>query len=178
MNQTLHPPQLFLLLGTLCMALLMRWQGAPLSSVPESAAGIVSFELARTKAQASAIRNAWGETEAAPLVQIAIQNTRLDFAFILFYMLFLYVGATVTVVPLPSKLGTVAGYTGLLILIAALMDVIENGLMLYQLQHRITSVTAMATFIAATLKFVLLLLCALWIIFTALLRFFTAVPTA
>lgn len=178
MTQGLHPPQLLLLLGTICIALLMRWQGAPLSSLPESPAGIVSFELARTKTQAAAIRNAWGETEAAPLVQIAIQNTRLDFAFILFYMLFLYGGATVGVVGLPPKFGAMATYMGLFILIAALMDVIENGLMLYQLQHRITSVTAMATFIAATVKFVLLLLSALWIIISSLLRFFKAAPTA
>lgn len=170
MTQSFRSLQLLLFTGTILMALLMRWQGAPLSNAPESPAGIVSFELARTAAEAAAIRNAWGETEEAPLMQVAIHNTRLDFAFILFYMLFLYAAATAGTTQLPAFFSRMAPFAGILALKAGLMDVVENAFMLYQLQHRITTFTAMATHIAAVIKFGLILLVALWVLITSLIR--------
>lgn len=169
-----RPLQLLLLAGTLLLALLLSWQGAPLTSVAESPAGIVSLQWARTAQQATAIRNAWGTVPEAPLMQVALQNIRLDFAYILFYVLLLYTAVMAGSQQLPTALRRWVPYMGILTLKAGLMDVIENGMLLYQLQHRITQLTAAVTYTAAILKFLLLVIVATWILMNTLLRLFAA----
>ncbi|HMO33650.1 MAG TPA: hypothetical protein PKE63_01590 [Lacibacter sp.] len=155
---------LFLFAGTLIMTLLMRWHGAPLSRFPESPAGIVSLELAKTKATTAAILSAWRERPVPNTIARARQNTWLDFAFILFYSLFLYTACTVVARSFHPAHQSAAYSLALLPLLAGLLDVLENAGMLWQLSRGAEEWMARATWCCALLKFTLLLAVVVWLI--------------
>jgi hypothetical protein len=156
---------LFLLTGTLLLFILLRIQGAGLLHEQYAPAGIVSLEMASTPASAAAVTDHWN---AANLKGKAVRNIWLDFLFIPFYMLLFYSlcgSISVRMKGFGAKLGVLLAFGAL---IAAHFDVVENTLMLFTLSGHYNAVTTMLTAILASTKFLLILLCLLYVIILGL----------
>ncbi|MBX9784761.1 MAG: hypothetical protein K2X48_15845 [Chitinophagaceae bacterium] len=149
---------LILFLGTVAMIAVMRWHGAPLIT-PVSKAGIVSLELAKSTEQATIIINQWQQNN---LIQQAINNTYIDFVFIIFYALFLYAYCFYISIKQQPWAGAISRTLALAALTAGLCDVIENYCMLQMLQGSVTSAHAFLSWLFAVIKFGLLMAVILW----------------
>jgi hypothetical protein len=140
----------------------MRWHGAPLIT-PVSKAGIVSLELAKTPKQASEIINLWNYLDPPPnLIKHAITNTYIDFAFIIFYSLFLYSYCFFISTKQKHWAATISRTLAITALTAGLCDVFENYCMLQMLQQPVTSTYAFLSWLFALTKFILLAATVLW----------------
>jgi hypothetical protein len=163
--------QLVLLAGTLCMLLVMRWHGQLLSSFPESPAGIVSLELAKSRAQTDSIISAWSAYPSKDVVKHAIQNTRLDFLFLLFYSLLLFTLCQTFSFKQKGITRTISHGLATGSLLAGLLDVMENLLLLEALQGNSTPAGAWLAWLFATVKFALVGIIVLWLLYCYLSRF-------
>ncbi len=154
---------LFFLAGTLFFFWLLRWQGQTLVNTV-SPAGIISLELAFDSGKASSIVNTWKESRHLSF----LLNMLLDFLLIPFYGLFFY-----------SICGFFSGQygTGALqrvavllafgSLVAVVMDVGENLLMLTSFYIGVLSPLVWLTGIAAVIKFALIAVSIVYIIFSS-----------
>jgi hypothetical protein len=139
------------LTGTAVLLALLRIQGGPLVN-EQAPAGIVSFELAGSRTKAEAIASAW---ESEGKMKTALGNIRLDYLFIPFYSLFLYIACGTLAT------GRVNGSrrTGVWIafgsLLAGMLDVFENLVMSAQIKGNISNAGVLATTLLASAKFVL-----------------------
>jgi len=117
-------------LFTVLMFMVMNITGASLVT-SEAPQGIISFELAHTLQQALAIMDGWGPTQK----MAAAYNLGIDYLFMLVYAFFLSffcftrAEALSPLKPLWAKLGWLLGW---LLLLAGLLDAMENY-MLYRL---------------------------------------------
>jgi hypothetical protein len=132
---------------------------------PYTPNNIIAFELAKTPEAAEQIILHWGKAG----VQQAINSIYLDFVFILLYCASIMMGCFVasnyaTMEPLQST----AIYFSIAIWVAGALDVIENIAMLKTLQH-ITEQTTLLAYYMATIKFTLVALCLLYVLFSALI---------
>jgi hypothetical protein len=160
---------LFFLFGTIVLALLMRWQGATLQQSPETKAGIVALELAGNKENARHILAVW---ENASVIQVAFRNTQLDFIFLFFYSLFLYIACFQLSLVQQGWMQTTSQTLSLSALFAGCCDVVENGLMLQQLQQDMVAWVYPMTYVVALIKFLLLVVVVIWILFSLLQQLF------
>ncbi len=136
---------------------------------------IVDFELAHTSGTAQQILTAWGEHGR----QWATWSVWLDFLFIPCYALFL-AGLILIEVrrprldvllqgPIhPGWWRTVGLSLAWALFLAASLDVVENGLLLHSLDHwqSVVPTVAGAAFWAAVAKFLILMLCVLYVLFS------------
>ena len=153
----------FLILSAVFMSILER-QGKGLST-GQAPHGIVSLELAGDGERAGGIVKEW---EAQGLKAKAIGNIRLDFLFIPFYSIGLYMlcGSLATWrSERPDRKGVRIAFGCLL---AGLFDALENTLMLAGLRGHVSDVLSSATALFAGSKFVLLATAALYILYRAL----------
>jgi hypothetical protein len=162
--------QIFILIiataGTLLLATMMKDQGAPLITCNTSM-GILNLEFAATPSSANEVLTAWQATpcnDGRSLVAIAIANTKLDFVFIAFYVLFFYMTSLI----LGQSLLGMAGKLGLWLrwgsVLAGLLDVVENLFMFNTLQGNITGMGTYATALCAKIKFGLVAACLLYLL--------------
>lgn len=163
---------LFLFSGTMLLFLVMRWHGKPLAQLPETKAGIVSLEFAKTKQRANEIVNDW---KSNGLQQHAISNTSIDYLFIFFYGLFLFTANWLIALKQKSTLKTISQTIALLGLTAALFDVIENFFLIKMLAFTSTDSEIFITWWLAAIKFLLVAIAVLWILIN-LLYFIIAKP--
>ena len=154
-----------LLTGTLCLLLVMRWHGQLLSSFSQSPAGIVSLELAKTKERTDAIVQAWASYSSADVVQHAVQNTQIDFVFLLFYSLLLFALCHSCSLQQRGAQQLISQILSIGALKAGLLDVAENLLLLQSLKGNSTDVSAWCTWLFATVKFALVAVTILWLLF-------------
>ena len=135
----------------------LRWQGASLYT-PESKGGIVDLEMADTPEKLQHLMGVWNK-------QVAVNNIYIDFLFIPCYALLLAVCckymAEKIVRPSYQKW---ANTLVKLIAVAAILDVVENILMLMSIAGNYTPETLLLTRLIATGKFVLLGLAMLFIL--------------
>ena len=149
---------------TLLILFLIQRHGAALMN-EKAPYGIVSLELAGKATEAQSIVDSWkkeGKTTTA------LGNIRLDFLFIPFYSILLYMtcGSLATIHPArPQRIGTGIAFGCLL---AGLFDVFENVCMMASLNGKGGSVTAAATSALATAKFSLLVIALLYIAFSSM----------
>lgn len=143
----------FLLAGTLIMIIVMRWHGKPLTQTPSAKAGIVSLEFAKSKQKAGAIVEEWSRVPDADLKKHAVNNTRIDFIFILFYSLFLYAACYYFSLTQKKAVAAFLRTVALLGLTAGLLDAVENYFLFQMLKDQITNGQALLTFWLATFKF-------------------------
>lgn len=156
--------KLFLLGATLLIFLLLRLQGEGLKQ-PYAEKGIISLEFAYTSEKTQSVVNGW-KTEG--LHQKANNNIIIDFLFIPFYSILFYTLAGSISVRLTGKPSTLGVLLAFFSLIAGFFDVIENILMLASMHIFSSDLTAMLTAFFAALKFLLLALALLYIIFFGL----------
>ncbi len=162
------------LAGTLLLVVLMRDQGKPLITC-NTPQGILNLEFASTPALAQTVLDEWktGTCPGTTNVKTAAANTKLDFVFIAFYVLFFYMSSLILSQSLPGM----AGGTGALlkwgIIAAGMLDVAENLLMLNTLNGNITVNGTYCTSLFATIKFAIVLGCFLYLLMGVLWLLFS-----
>lgn len=166
------PLLLFLFTGTMLLFLVMRWHGKLLAQLPETKAGIVSLEFAKTKQRADEIVNNWKNNG---LQQHAISNTSLDYLFIFFYGIFLFAANWMISLRLKNPYKNISQAIAFFGLTAALFDVIENFFLFKMLAFSCTDIEIISTWWLAACKFLLAAIAVLWIIIN-LLYFIIAKP--
>lgn len=121
---------LILLVLTLLVMGILTWMGRPLT---KAGASIVDFELAGTLAKSQAIMKVWGE---ANVLQIARQQTYVDFVFLVLYSLTIALGCGLAARQFSpgSGLATVGLYLAWAQFAAGLLDAIEDVALLALLQ--------------------------------------------
>lgn len=154
---------LFFLAGAMFFFLLLRWQGQALVSAV-SPAGIVSLELAFDSRKAAAIVQEWKGNRHLAFVL----NILLDFLMIPFYGLFFY--SICGFFSGQYKTGALQRVAVLLAfgsLVAVVMDVGENLLMLTGFYIGVFTPLVWLTGIAAVIKFALIAISIVYIVFSA-----------
>lgn len=155
---------LFLLTGTLFFFLVLRFQGQQLIS-RESPAGIVSLELAGSKAHTETMVRGWLENGKISAVK---RNILIDFLFIPFYALLFYTLCGSISVRHSGRAASLGVLLAFFSLIAGFFDVCENILMLFSSYGYYSNFTAMLTAFFAAAKFALLGLSVLYVIILGL----------
>jgi len=156
--------KLFLLGATLFLFLLLRLQGEGLIQ-PYANKGIVSLEFAYTAEKTAAVVEGW---KADGLLKKASNNILIDFLFIPFYSMLFYTLAGSISVRLAGKASSLGVLLAFFSLIAGVFDAIENMFMLTSMHLFSSDFTSIITAILAALKFLLLALALLYIIFFGL----------
>lgn len=163
----------FLVTGTVIMMVLMFITGKDLNTAA-TPLGIIDLELARSDAAVQHILNAWSKevSEEEGLIDTARINTFLDFIFLIFYSLLLYVCCKQLAALFPSRksLRTLLNLGATLALLSGLLDVVENMGMLMSLYQFSGSYTAAITAGAAYLKWLMVASTLLVIIFALLFK--------
>jgi len=145
----------FLLAGTIIMMVLMLITGKDLKTTA-TPLGIIDLELASTKTAVQNILKAWDNkvSEGKELIKKARVNTFLDFAFLIFYSLFLFACCKRLASSLShkKKWQNILHCFAAMALLSGLLDVVENTGMLMSLSGHSSSNIALMTAIAAYLK--------------------------
>lgn len=162
--------QIFILIiavaGTLLLATMMKDQGAPLVTC-NTPQGILNLEFAATPTAAGAVVAEWQASrcnDGRTLVATAVANTKLDFVFIAFYVLFFYMTSFILGQSLPGFAGKLGLWLRWGSVLAGLLDVVENLFMFKTLQSNITGMGTYATALCAKIKFGLLAACLLYLL--------------
>ena len=146
------------------MIVIMALQGAPLRSSSATPLGILDLEFAGKVERAGEIYKAWQPS----IVPVAINNTLIDFLFILSYGSFLYACCLMLSKYYVEGWRKTGLWAGRLILVAALFDAVENILMFRTLGGSIYKEIVASTFMLASAKF-LLVIFSIFYIFGSLL---------
>lgn len=141
------------LLTALTMAVI-HWSNAPLQS-PEAPLGMVSLQLAGTLPAAQKILAAWGVQGQIP----AAFNLGIDCLYLLVYATTLSLGCVMLARSLPGPRGITALGVWLSwgVLVAALLDALENALLISLLLGDLREAWAVLAFWCAVPKFALVL---------------------
>ena len=155
----------FFFAGTIFFLLVLQLQGKQLIT-PLSPSGILSLEFSYHSDHTQSIATAWKNS----LRGAFRVNMLLDFLLIPFYGLFLYSTCGYFSVHYQSgrgqRFGVLLAFGSLL---AMVFDVIDNVLMSFSIHITATSFTSMLTTAMAAIKFLLIGLALLYIIFSAAL---------
>lgn len=130
--------------------------------------GIIDLELARTPARAADIHSAWGFEGR----RTALFNILLDFPFIAAYGTFLIVLLKIVTQSFSGTLARISTAIFIAILVACFFDVIENILMIKMLKGSMGNELVGSTFMFAAVKFLLLGISALFILFSLIAKGF------
>lgn len=168
---------IFLFSGTVLLLFIMRWHGEMLTKFPSSKAGIISLEFAKTKANANNILTAWNSVSSKNTQQHARNNTAIDFLFIFFYSLFIFYACYWFSVKQTGLLLTISQSISLLPLLAGLLDVVENYFLIKMLSNTITDAEALLTYRIAFVKFSLVAIAFVWIIFSSFIYYISKLKT-
>jgi len=140
--------------GTLFMLYVMARTGAPLKT-PVTPNGILNLEFAYDTSKVNAIIGAWTSTPGVDVIEAARKNTYLDFIFIFFYSLFLYLASLKLNERFGGKFGKAGKWIGQGALLAGGLDLLENAGMLGSLSDHVTGPVALFTVICASVKWAL-----------------------
>ena len=148
----------------------LRWQGASLFTA-ESKGGIVDLEMADTPEKLQHLMGIWNK-------QVAVNNIYIDFLFIPCYALFLAVCCKYMAdkIVRPSYQKWMNRLVKLIV-VAALLDVVENILMLMSIEGNYTSETLLLTRLIASSKFLFVGLAILYILFGLFISLFSKKST-
>lgn len=154
---------LILLAGTIILMASLRFQGAMLIT-PAAPNGILSLEFSHDADHTAQIASEWvGSIRNAFYI-----NMLLDFFFIIFYGSFFYVTCWYIALLFPSW-KRIAISLANAIIFATAFDVIENLLMIYSIKGNSGQATSLLTTLFATLKFLIVAACLLFIIFAGII---------
>lgn len=134
---------------------------ASFSSTPEKY-GIVSLELARTPQKANTIIDSWGDNGKG----IALFSLGLDYLFIAAYTATLWLFCRFFAQSLREKnefLSKTGNFLSWLVILAGILDVIENQLLLIMLLSEPSDMATATATLAASGKFVLLLITGIYL---------------
>lgn len=157
-----------LLISTVIVAVLMFLQGSPMKA--GEAGGILSLEFAPTKMDVEAVLEIWEEesTPGTNIINTAINNTRLDFIFLLCYSFFLFTCVKQLSVYFSAK--NIFRFMAAAALLAGLLDIVENIGMLQSLDGNISDKTAFITAVAAYFKWILVIVVIVFLIISFVVK--------
>lgn len=141
-------------IGTIIMIYFMSRTGAPLKT-PVTPNGILNLEFASDSTKVNTILTAWRLNPGVDIIEAARKNTYLDFIFIFFYALFLYLASIKLNKLFGGKFGKAGKRIGLGALLAGGLDVLENAGMLVSLSGHTSNPVALFTVICAAIKWAL-----------------------
>lgn len=145
-----------LLSCTVIMVIIMQYTGHPLKT-PTTPSGILTLEFANTAAKVQSIVDAWQPVNNRGRSNIAQArlNTYWGFVFILFYSSLLYYWnryySRTTI-----KYRFIGKVVGLITILAGILDIVENLGMFKSLSGNISTSNSQLTSVCATIKFCLL----------------------
>jgi hypothetical protein len=152
-----------LLIGTIIMIVVMTITGATLKTTA-TPKGILDLEFAYNTDKVNMVTHAWLFNEKVDKTKAAKINTYLDFIFLVFYALFLFVACKKIATNYTgsfSKMGLLLAKGALL---AGLLDVFENAGMLMSLFGNTTNAIALFTAICSVIKWLLALGAAIYVV--------------
>ncbi|MES2653530.1 MAG: hypothetical protein V4663_17465 [Bacteroidota bacterium] len=144
------------IVGTLIMFYVMATTGKPLitSTTP---LGILNLEFAYNQQMVEQILNAWKN-----LIDTALINTYWDFLYLFFYAFLLVNICTLIHHRLRATYGKIGLLFGRLAILAAFLDVIENGFMLNVLNNSYNAMSLQLMVGASVLKWIIVLIVVLY----------------
>lgn len=149
--------------STIIVFIAMRLQGHTLNNMV-SKRGIVDLEFATTAKRLNAILANWN-------YEVVKNNILIDYFFIIFYSWLFYLLVDLTVKYTLKKWVIFTGnFFKKMVIAIALLDVLENALMLFTIRGLYNSFTLNATAVFATIKFGLVLLVIIYLIFALFIR--------
>ena len=155
---------LIFLIGTLAMSGVVSINGSSLKNPATTPLGILNLEFAYNTSKASAVMNAWAPNNIVDNIAVAIQNTWLDFIFIFFYSIFLFLASKALAGSIAGKFGRAGNWIAKGALLAGCLDVLENTGMLLTLAGKGSAAIAMATTICSVIKWELAILAVLYVL--------------
>lgn len=157
----------FLFIGSMAMAFIVTKTGATLNT-EKTPHGILDLELAYSVSKVETVINAWTPSDINPINNIAVAktNTWWDFVFLIFYAPFLFtlckkISRSYKTNSLVSKAGNLFANA---ILIAGMLDVVENIGIFQSLNGNIGHGIALLTASASLIKWMLVIGCLLFIL--------------
>jgi hypothetical protein len=158
-------PLLLLLIGTVIMIIVMTKTGAVLKTAA-TPKGILDLEFAYDSATTATVITAWQSPGADTYARInaAVNNTYLDFIFLIFYALFLFFTCEKIARLSAGSFGKMGWLIAKASLLAGGLDVLENTGMLYNLSGNISNSVALFTTTCSVIKWVLALTAVLYCI--------------
>ncbi len=157
---------IFFLLGSLVMVYVMATTDATLKT-PATPHGILDLEFAYNTTKATVVMDAWAPNGVVDNIAAAKFNTWLDYIFLFFYSIFLFLASK----EIARSFGGVFGRVGKLIargsLVAGFLDVIENSGMLLTLSAHGSGTIAFCTSFCSIIKWALALLAVLYVMMGA-----------
>ncbi len=158
---------LFFLIGMIGMIFIMNDTRRSLKYTKDiTPNGIVDLELAYDTAKTAAIIDAWKNTiiERKSNIEKARINTYWDFLFIFFYSAFLFLMCRWIAPMYKQPVKKIGIFLASACLFAGLLDVFENMGMLQTLEGRSSGGITLFTAIFASIKFIILLLAAVYVV--------------
>ena len=159
---------LYLLLASLfplVMIAVLRWQGKELIT-PLTPSGILALEFANTPEKLTSILAIWNK-------ETVQNNILIDFLFVIAYTWFFILAVAKSITQWSNRLMQQFGATGIrMAFLAGILDIIENILMLQSIHGYYSVSTLQLTWYCAAIKFGIVILLLLFIIVTAMRRFF------
>jgi hypothetical protein len=153
----------FFLLGSLVMIYVMAKTGAPLKT-PATPNGILNLEFAYNTTRTDIVTGAWSVTDPVDLIAAAKFNTGLDFIFIFFYSIFLFLASK----KMSKLFGGGFGKSGKIIargaLLAGFLDVLENTGMLITLSGHGSGTISFMTSTCSIIKWILAIMAVLYVL--------------
>lgn len=154
---------LFFLLGSLVMVYVMTTTGATLKT-PATPHGILDLEFAYNTTKTTVVMYAWAPNSVVDNIAAAKFNTWLDYIFLFFYSIFLFLASK----EIARSFGGAFGRAGKLIakgaLLAGLLDIVENTGMLFTLSGHASPTIAFCTSFCSIIKWALALLAVLYVL--------------
>jgi len=154
---------LFFLIGSLTMAVIVTISGDKLKT-DDTPHRILDLEFAYNSAKTAKVLDAWTSISPYDRIAIARQNTWLDFIFLFFYSIFLFLASKA----ISRLFGGPFGRAGKLVakgaLVAGLLDVLENTGMLITLSGNGSDTIALCTTICSVIKWLLALVAVLYVL--------------
>lgn len=150
----------WLFFATLSLVLLLQLRGldAPLVS-PDVPWGIVSYELAFTTVRAQTILDAWKSMGALEAAKVSLG---VDGAFLIAYPLFLWSSVRLLRRANASRFDRIGGFTEMAVLACIPLDALENVLLWLMIDNGASTLPAALAGVAASIKFLLVLLALGW----------------
>ncbi len=159
---------LMLAVAAMAMAKILSTVGAGLTLKDEGIAfGIVNLEVSWSRERAEAIVKAWRKHQ---VVGKALQQTQLDFIFLLIYPAALSLACVMTAGGSDGLMADTGLAMSWIILFCAPFDAIENILLLKMLKGTFEPNTARITSISASLKFLIILVTLIYLIVMVFMR--------
>lgn len=151
------------LIGSLTMAVIVSISGKHLKTDATPLA-ILDLEFAYDSAKTTAVLNAWAPDSSYDRIEIAKHNTWLDFIFLFFYSIFLFLASKAISRSFGGRFGRAGKFIARGAIAAGFLDVLENAGMMLTLSGNGSGTIALCTTIFSAIKWALALLAVLYVI--------------